>query len=296
MSCPICISQNFIELQSGNFNNLNGYVRCRECKSIYLRLPIPSAELGDYYSNYYSDSNMDIPEVAKNSLLKTIKTFENYRSKINTICDIGYGAGTLLSAAEALGWKCAGSEFADKSIRLGVEKGWRVHKGSLGPFDLTGPFDVVTMIETLEHVTDPRELVKHAANRLRKGGLIYGTTPNSESLNARMLKDDWSIVSYPEHPTLLSKKAIRHLLTEMGFVEIRIRSRGLNPYDQLNKIRKVLRIESRNPLLDRVDFGYNLNEHMTANRWRRSLKALLNGLLSLMNLGDTLVFSAKRSE
>jgi SAM-dependent methyltransferase len=286
MSCPICISQNFIELQSGNFKNLNGYVRCRECKSIYLRLPIPSAELGDYYSNYYTDSNMDIPEVAKNSLLKTIKTFENYRSKINTICDIGYGAGTLLSAAEALGWKCAGSEFADKSIRLGVEKGWRVHKGSLGPFD------VVTMIETLEHVTDPRELVKHAAKRLRKGGLIYGTTPNSESLNARMLKDDWSIVTYPEHPIVLSGKALAALLAEMGFTDIKVQSRGLNPYDLLFKLQVKANLKQPKHNTNRVEFGYAINAKTSSNVFFRFLKTVINSFLARSNLGDSLVFSA----
>ena len=294
MNCPICKSKGKQITTTTLEDFKNFYLRCEECNCIFSSSQATDVELVQYYANYYTHGNLEIPEVAVSSLKKTVSSFTTFRSDLNTICDIGYGAGALLMAAESEGWKCAGSEFAEDSIRLGESRGWDVHKGDLTLNDLPGPYDVVTIIETLEHVSDPKELIRKSMIRLRSGGLVYGTTPNAQSLNAYVLKEKWSVLSFPEHPILLSQKALRKMLEELGFTEIRIKSRGLNPFDLTSYLfsKSHLRNKTFNPGNSRVEFGYALNSKMSGNFLGRTIKSLFNFVLRLTRTGDSLVFSA----
>lgn len=295
--CPICagLGSPLIENHLASSNQL--YLICEGCKSIFASQKATQKELLAHYSIYYTEDNLVIPNVARESLAKTVSTFSKFRTSNNTICDIGFGAGALLEAAQAQSWECAGSEYSADAIALGRSKGWEVHHGDLTPSDLLGPYDVITIIETLEHVQNPRELLIRAAQRLRSGGLLYGTTPNAGSINASILKQGWSVITYPEHPILVSKKALKRLLAEAGFEDISVESRGLNPYDLISKFRSITNSGPRlnAPDLGRVDFGYNLNSTFTKSVLMRFLKNIIMVFLAKTNIGDSLVFTARKS-
>ena len=292
--CPICggIGRRITNLNL--INSTRDYLRCIQCKSIFANSKATQSELVAHYASYYTKENLKIPLVAKKSLAKTVSTFSKFRTINNTICDLGFGAGALLDAAQADGWKCAGSEYSADAIAIGRSRGWDVHQGDLASGDLRGPYDVATIIETLEHVQDPRELIMSASARLRSGGLLYGTTPNAGSINAMVLKQEWSVITFPEHPILISKKALNELLIETGFRQISIKSRGINPYDLISKYRRKLKPggSSTMPDLGRVDFGYNLNSTFSKNIIMRVLKNIIMTFLGKTNIGDSLVFTA----
>jgi SAM-dependent methyltransferase len=290
MNCPICACEGK-QIAGDTSKTLQAYyLRCHGCKTLFSSSVATDDQLNAYYEHYYTNDNLDIPDVAAKSILKTVKSFENFRTDINLLCDIGFGAGALLDAADSQGWNCAGSEFALDAIKLGKTRGWDVHMGSLGPSDLMGPFDVITIVETLEHVSNPRELLNQAAVRIRTGGLIYGTTPNARSLNAYALKDGWSVLSFPEHPVLISKKALKSLLLELGFKNVKISARGFNPFDIILKL-KAKSIHTR-PQAGRVEYGYDLNSKFSKNSVTRMAKRFINFALTLTNSGDSLVFTA----
>ena len=292
--CPICegVGKQLLNPEMKDLTSY--YLRCINCLSIFANSKATQSELIAHYSNYYTKSNLEIPEIAKKSLVKTVSTFSKYRTNVNTICDFGFGAGALLVAAQAEGWNCSGSEYSAEAISIAKLRGWDVHQGDLATGDLTGPFDVLTIIETLEHVQDPRKLLFEASVRLRSGGLLYGTTPNAGSINALVLKQDWSIMVFPEHPILLSKKALYNLLTDSGFGHISIKSRGINPYDLITKYRIKIKVGKGSKISDlgRVDFGYNLNSTFSKNLVMRVIKNLIMAILGKTNLGDSLEFSA----
>ena len=270
---------------------------CSVCKTLfYLEVASPEM-LFEYYKNYYQSNNLLVPQVAVRSLERTVLSFEPYRSSVNSICDIGFGAGTLLDAASQLGWLSFGTEYSEEAISMALRKGWRVHKGDLIDGFLDGPFDVLTIVETLEHVQNPKELLSNSKKRLRAGGLLYGTTPNASSLNRRLLGGKWNVVSFPEHPVLLSTKGLKRLLKELGYTKIEIHSTGFNPFDLLSQVR-VLKPKTAAPeFVDnpRVECGYRLNQSMTGHWHLRMVKSLVNYLLKISRLGDGLVFRAERS-
>jgi len=268
------------------------YLKCRKCRCVFSKIIASEAELESYYDTYYSSENLKIPEHIRQSISETVSTFSKFRTSENKLCDLGYGAGALLEIAELDGWKCSGSEYSPDAIELGIIRGWDVHQGELEIDDLPGPFDVITIVETLEHVQDPNDLISKASIRLRQGGLIYGTTPNGKSLNSFLLGTKWSVFSFPEHPILMSKKSIEILLAANGFTNIRIYSQGLNPHDLIREIKCLLSKESHSKQSEtsRVQYGYDLVQLFSANIFLSMFKKIVNFVLSLAGIGDTLVF------
>lgn len=290
--CPICNSEKFSKLRNAIDARNPFWRRCKSCFSVYAR-DIPEKEiLEEYYNVYYGEDNLNIPNFVAIKLGKQIKNFEQFRSNINSILDIGYGAGIFLHEAQKKGWKCSGSEYSPESIRIGVNSGWNVHLGDLDEKVLLGPYDVVTAIEVLEHVSRPETIVQEAKSRLRVGGAFYGTTPNANSINLKMLGEKWSVLSYPEHQVLLSKKSIRYLMKQNGMKILDLKTTGLNPIDLLNLAKRKIRRtpEPDNKPFDRVNGGYAVNNFFEDKKILRFLKGLINQILSILNIGDSLTF------
>jgi SAM-dependent methyltransferase len=154
-----------------------------------------------------------------------------------------------------------------------------------------GGFDVVTMIELIEHVTTPDVFLAAAARWLRPGGLLYLTTPNANSLNRRLLGLEWSVVSPPEHQTIWSPRGICQALVRSGFVPRRVRTEGLNPSELRARVGSP---RAGMPPLSRNDAGLALNEAFSRSRFRRGLKMAINRGLSVLRVGDTLKVWAVR--
>lgn len=291
--CPICNSSRFAKLRFCKNPDNPFWRKCKRCNSIYAKDIPNSGTIAKHYEGYYNGINLDIPDFVRSNLDKRISSFNRFRTESNSILDIGFGAGTFLEAAQTQGWNCFGTEYSPDSIRVGISNGWTVHKGDLSGGDLPGPFDVIVAIEVLEHVSSPASIVNLVAQRLRNGGSFYGTTPNSQSINIKMLGENWSVLSYPEHQVLLCKKSLRHL-SELAFLESKlIWTSGLNPRDLIIQISRIFSKEKKSNLsvsLSRNVLGYRLNGQMHKNWLTRIIKQILNSILSLFNVGDSLNF------
>ena len=54
-----------------------------------------------------------------------------------------------------------------------------------------GPFDVVTLVDVIEHVTDPLSLLRTAAALLAPDGVLAVVTPDAGSFAARLMGWKW---------------------------------------------------------------------------------------------------------
>jgi 2-polyprenyl-3-methyl-5-hydroxy-6-metoxy-1,4-benzoquinol methylase len=296
--CPICDSARFARLRFCKNPNDPFWRKCKNCKSIYARDIPDSRTIAEHYEGYYDGINLEIPQFVRSNLDKRIGWLNGYRTESNNILDIGFGAGIFLEAAQDQGWLCSGTEYSPDSIRIATSNGWTVHKGDLSEGDLPGPFDVVAAIEVLEHVSNPASIVRIAARRLRKGGAFYGTTPNSQSINAKVLGENWSVLSYPEHQVLLCRKSLKHL-SKAAFLEGgKIWTSGLNPRDLTIHISSIFSKEDKGSLsvsASRNEIGYKINGQMSRNRITRIIKQILNATLSMFNVGDSLNFLLEKN-
>lgn len=86
--------------------------------------------------------------------------------------------------------------------------------------------DVVTAVETIEHLENPRRLVRELTRLARPGGWIVITTPNQLSLLSlltlviRMQFSAFQDVHYPTHWTALLEVDLRRIAVECGLKDV----------------------------------------------------------------------------
>jgi SAM-dependent methyltransferase len=267
-------------------------VRCSTCRTLFTdRLPA-EPELKDY-TNYYHAANLAIPAFVQARLREIVGDFATYR-RSNRWLDVGCGAGTLLSAASELGWTAVGTELSPPAVDAAREAGLDVRLGELSELEFAaGTFDVVSLVEVLEHVPEPRTLLAQVAPLIRPEGALYLTTPHVRGINARLLGTDWGAVAPPEHLQLFSIRGMTSALESCGLEVVRVRTQGVNPYEVVTALRPGRKGTAPTGKA-RVEATYELNESLSARRSTAIIKDGVNAALALTRLGDTLKMVAER--
>lgn len=262
-------------------------LRCRACRTLYVAA-LPGAGDTEDYDSYYGEENLAVPEFIDRRLDEIVAGFEPYR-RGGRLLDVGCGAGTFLRAAARGGWEAIGVEVSAPAAEHNRAAGFEVFNGELAEARYPeGHFDVVLASEVLEHVAEPREMLREILRVMRPGGLLWATTPNGRGFSARALGLGWSAVSPPEHLHLFSRGAVRSLLEELGFVRTRVVTEGFNPFEIVGALRGRPAPSAHAASNERVKTGYELNAFLTEGAGRRAVKGFANGVLRLCSLGDSL--------
>ena len=287
--CPAC------EGSGKPWASKNGYrlSRCRTCGVIVaFREGGSLIEAAETYARYHEHSGFSAPDIVEASLERLVSMADTYRESGRWL-DLGFGEGALLSIAERHGWTCFGTEVSPHALDFGRGHGWAVTSDSAqDPRFSTGSFDVVTMIEVIEHLADPPTLVQNALSWLRPGGLLYLTTPNARSLNRWILGPEWGIFCPPEHLTIWTASGLRRLLSRCGGRDVRLRAEGLNPVE----IVACLRPGADPRAVHRQAAGVALSQALSRSGPRRAFKKIANFLLNLLGIGDTLKGKCEKSK
>jgi SAM-dependent methyltransferase len=89
-------------------------------------------------------------------------------------------------------------------------------------------FDVVTLWEVIEHLSDPMITLQEIRRILRPGGQLVLSTPDAGSLAARVSGRRWlGWRKVPEHLYFFDRSNLDRLLTRAGFVPVRHRYASL---------------------------------------------------------------------
>jgi SAM-dependent methyltransferase len=273
---------------------VNGFeVRsCDTCGTLFTAR-LPTAESAQDYDAFYGESrDVAVPEFVLHRLEQHVAGLAAYRSGLNRWLDIGCGAGTLLQAAVNQGWQALGTEVAAPAVEAVRSAGLDAVVGTTRELDLPPDgYDVVSMIEVVEHVEDPDELLADAARLVRPGGAVYLTTPHGRSLSARVLGTKWAVVEPPEHLQLFSRAGLQAALERAGLRVRSVVTHGINPYDLKAAFRSGRAGDSprRN-----TESSYQLNEALSTRRSGTLVKATINAALSGTRLGDTLKVVAEK--
>jgi 2-polyprenyl-3-methyl-5-hydroxy-6-metoxy-1,4-benzoquinol methylase len=263
--------------------------RCSGCGTLLVaRLPSDPDE-AERYEGYYHAGNLEVPAFVERRLGEVVARFERYRTDGRWL-DVGCGAGALMRAAAERGWTAVGTEVAPRAAEAVRAQGFEVHLGELESHGLPeGSFDVVSLVEVVEHVPEPRGLTSTAARLLRPGGALYLTTPHGQGISARALRTRWSAVAPPEHLQLFSLRGLDAMLAHAGLRSREVRTHAVNPHELLAACRH----RSAPYAGSRVETGYRLNEALTANPAGAVAKDAVNAVLSGLRLGDAIKLVAE---
>lgn len=212
----------------------NGYgrhhtiVQCQECGLVYTN---PRLDQHDIVDTYESVEDPLYLEERGGRVL----TFEHHLKPLEQIAgppdgrpllDVGCYTGVFIEIAAGHGWDAQGLEPSRWAIEQARARGLCVVQGTLDTVDLPeAHFDVVTMWDVIEHLTDPRKALEQVHRLLRPGGLVVVHTIDIESLFARLLGARWPWLM-EMHVYYFSRRTLRAMLGKCGFGVISDKPQG----------------------------------------------------------------------
>jgi 2-polyprenyl-3-methyl-5-hydroxy-6-metoxy-1,4-benzoquinol methylase len=275
--CLICESDQLKKLDRFTRTAL---LKCKSCGFVFCE-KIPSGkELAEYYAHY--GTSQYLSPVTVKRYHEWLDYFEKFKSTGN-ILDVGCANGLFLREAKKRGWTVYGSEYGDIQVEICSNNGIIMHQGPLNDRTFENmTFDVVTSIEVIEHINNPREDIAHIHRLLRKGGLFFCTTPNFNALARFYLGDHYNIINYPEHLSYYTPKTIHNLL-KRDFAKIKTTTTGFS-FTRFNqstgrKKQAVVSASSDDELL---------RQKIEKNRFLQVIKSLINAWLQLFGIGSSL--------
>jgi SAM-dependent methyltransferase len=202
--------------------------RCHSCRLVYTRTPIHQsqshylASKEDYLAKYGAIFRGQAPHPRDRNYDEQLRLLERFRGP-GDLLDVGSHCGFFLRRARARGWQASGVEPSPVSACLAREQfGLDVKAGRLEdtPFP-DWSFDVVTLIDVLEHVGNPRQLLGEVARVLRPDGLVCVKVPNVRYVLAKhyllgrsgVLKDT---LDAREHLVHYSARTLARTLAQAG--------------------------------------------------------------------------------
>ena len=142
-----------------------------------------------------------------------------------THLDIGSGTGLMMEVAQEFGWTSYGVEPNEVSNRIAVGKGLRARHGWFPAENYGGRrFDLVTMIDVLEHIADLGSFLGEAAAAVTDGGHLFIQVPNLNSLCLQLCGADHHSNNGLFHVNYFSPATLKTVVERAGFEHLHTES------------------------------------------------------------------------
>ena len=230
--CPVCggsQAEDFAQARDVEYytsDKFYSYLRCRSCLSVYLPSP-PADRLAEIYpSNYYSYE----PARQFTSLLERIKAYLDSRlfrkllrlipSDNLRVLDVGGGSGWLLSLIRGASPRVKSThevDFQERARSAAESAGHVYHCCRIEDFSSPESFDLILLLNLIEHVVDPANVLVAMRKLLSPQGLILIKTPNVDTLDCRLFRhNNWGGFHCPRHFVLFNRQSMIHLGQKCG--------------------------------------------------------------------------------
>lgn len=228
-SCRICSTRSAYLLSKDGYD----LYRCPSCALIfvypqptleYLRTELYSAESG-FQKGRAEDLAQYKPSERYMEMYRVLKTHKPHAK----LLDVGSGGGQFIYHAKQEGFEVAGVELNKRLVDSSRSQGFDVYHGTLAEAGIPeSAFDAIVLGEVIEHVNDPRSLVRDSSRVLRPDGVILITTPNADCLWSRatlalyrLFRIPWSTATPPYHLFQFSASNLDLLLSQEGFRRVK---------------------------------------------------------------------------
>lgn len=225
--CPICGHSTPVPVLAKN-----GYTIacCAACSVLHVS-PIPSNEM--LQAHYQDPSYFSGPEeqgyqsysAMRKALIPHFKRrLAVVRSQVPTggrLLDFGCAAGYFLDVARSEGWQIAGVELSQEMARRASDMLSIPIASSLDSLP-DGDFDAICLWEVIEHLPRPIAELRLLRDRLRPGGLLMLSTPNTGHWQAKRQPDGWIGYRPPSHLVFFDERTLADALARAGFDRVTI--------------------------------------------------------------------------
>jgi len=173
--------------------------KCPQCQTIRS---IDSVDFQDIYSDYPLNKRcLDaFAHGTLHNLLKRLRSAGIKRSDL--ILDYGCGNGIFVQFLQKKGYVHA--------------VGYDPYVPEFTELPENKQFDCIIVNDVIEHVADPRVVIKHCVSHLRSGGLLYIGTADSEGVEMNNLEPHIMRLHQPFHRIIITQETLRMLSIETG--------------------------------------------------------------------------------
>lgn len=236
INCNICNSDNSKLL----FKNHDRYysnkdktfdiVKCNNCGLVYINPQPTPAELADYYPNEYPVYNDGGSRFKYGPISRFLRIFKKTRQPIEetkstdasvlNYLDFGCAGGHHLTHIKKQHpkWNVEGLDNNSYACQQARKKGFKVYCGDIESITLPGNhYDIIHMSQVIEHLNDPKLTLKILYKTMKIGGVLSITTPNMNSISAKLFGKYWYGLDTPRHLFLFSEDTLVKLLQKTGF-------------------------------------------------------------------------------
>lgn len=235
--CPICgdpATRFFAEGRDVEYRTTDErftYASCDVCQTIFVDPPPVDRVDAIYPATYYSVRG------GGNSLSLRIKAWFDGRllrrvlrrlpGERLAVLDIGGGTGWMLDAARAQDARVVETHELDRdaTARATAEAAGHVFHGQ--PIEQFRPdrrFDLILMLNILEHLADPTRVLRALRDCLTEHGLILIKTPNTDTLDRRLFqRHNWGGLHCPRHWVLFTEGGLVRCAQAAGLACVEVR-------------------------------------------------------------------------
>jgi 2-polyprenyl-3-methyl-5-hydroxy-6-metoxy-1,4-benzoquinol methylase len=277
-SCLICNSTALKPLKGYEASHL---CKCKSCGFVFAQAIPTMEELEKHYEGYSRNDYLSPVTIKRYNEL--LDYFEQFR-KTGKLIDVGCGIGYFLEEAKKRGWEVYGTEYTDEAIQICESKGITMKKGKLNPADFKSEsFDIITSFEVIEHINNPQEEIQNFNQILRKGGLVYMTTPNWNALLRYRLKAAYNVIVYPEHLSYYTPRTIKLLFKSLGFKASKVLTTGIS----ITRL-KTSKGTSDQAYISETSDDEKLRNKIEGNKLLQFAKSTVNKSLTAFGVGGSL--------
>lgn len=196
-------------------------LRCKDCGFVYADALLQQELIAIYEALVDTDyqAGKENRQLQMASILdRVMPDFEQE----GNVLDIGAGTGLLVREAQDRGWDAIGVEPSHWAARVAAEENGVLVLQGLFPHPDLGDrkFDLVTLIDVIEHVTQPLELLSQIRPHVTGSGRLVVATPDINSFCARILGSKWWHMR-PAHVCFFDSTSMRKALDHAGFDLVR---------------------------------------------------------------------------
>ncbi len=271
-------------------------VRCTDCGLVYLRERPSEAAVAEMYGKSYYDNG----DVGYSGYVDTFRRYRGIFLEIfekrhrdlseyatgNRLLEVGCAHGFLLDFLRGKGWRVTGVDVSPLSSEYARrELGLDVHTGSVEDLDAPeGTFDVILLLDVLEHLHRPFDVLSKLRMLLAPGGILVVQCPwelyHWEKAASAILqgKKPGTIRpdAVPAHLYFFGPRTLDRVIMRGGFT---IKHRQSGNYGAVKGRMNPPAIKTGNPFSTALRFVY----------FRMGVRKMLYGISRRLYLGNGLI-------
>lgn len=223
--CPLCGGHMIYRYTIKRFRPEFDIVRCSHC-GLEKQSVLPQIDQM-YDEDYYNGrSEYSYKDERKNEKYEAyvwrarLKRIAEFVPAPADFLDVGCAYGGLALEARAAGYSAKGLDISKHAVAEARKRGLDAKQGRITDHLFpSGSFDVVTMIEVIEHLEDPVSAIESLSRIIRPNGLLVVQTANFAGQQAVKEKDSYHYY-LPGHLFYFSRSNLTELLHRHGFSRV----------------------------------------------------------------------------